>query len=74
MSKSLYSLILSDNVVAAVDSEANRRGTNRSNLINEILAEYLQVETPQQQMRSIFAELDKILGGASSVEQQVYGA
>ena len=63
MSKSLYSLILSDNVVAAGDSEANRRGTNRSNLINEILAEYLQVETPQHQMRSIFAELDKILGG-----------
>lgn len=63
MSKSLYSLILSDKVVAAVDGEAVKRGTNRSSLINEILAEYLQVETPEQQMRNIFAGIDKLIGG-----------
>lgn len=63
MSKSLYSLILSDKVVAAVDSEAAKRGMNRSSLINEVLADYLQIETPEQQMRSIFKNIDKLIGG-----------
>ncbi len=63
MSKSLYSLILSDKVVAAVDSEAAKRGMNRSSLINEVLADYLQIETPEQQMRNIFKNIDKLIGG-----------
>ena len=40
MSKSVYSLVLSDDVVAAVDRAAYALGSSRSNLINQILAGY----------------------------------
>ena len=40
MKKSLYSLMLSDEVVREIDVAAHRLGTNRSALINRILAEY----------------------------------
>ena len=39
MNKTVYSLVLSDDVVEAVDRMAYARGTSRSNLINQILAE-----------------------------------
>ena len=48
MKKTLYSLTLSDEVVREIDLLAHRRGMSRSGLINEILAEYVQVMTPQR--------------------------
>ena len=38
MKKSMYSLMLADEVVKAVDELAAEHGTNRSNMINQILA------------------------------------
>ena len=38
MKKTLYSLMLSDEVVREADRLAHQKGTNRSNLINQILA------------------------------------
>ena len=46
MKKTLYSLMLSEDVVAEVDRLAHRMGTNRSNLINQILAEHVNLVTP----------------------------
>ena len=46
MKKNLYSLTLSDDVVREVDALAHRMGTNRSALVNQILAEYVSVPTP----------------------------
>ena len=37
MKKSMYSLMLADEVVKAVDAMAQEQGTNRSNLINQIV-------------------------------------
>ena len=37
MKKSIYSLVLMDEVIRAVDEQAYRLGTSRSNLINQIL-------------------------------------
>ena len=48
MKKNLYSLTLSDEVVREVDALAHRMGTNRSNLINQILAEYVRYTTPER--------------------------
>ena len=42
MNKSVYSLVLMDNVVSEVDKMAYEMGTSRSNLINQILAEYVR--------------------------------
>lgn len=55
--KSMYSIMLMDNVVRAVDRAAYLNGTNRSNLINQILAEHLGVETPEQKINDIFTRL-----------------
>lgn len=52
--KSVYSLVLMDDVIKAVDEEAYRQGTSRSNLINQILAEHLSCTTPEMRMRNIF--------------------
>ena len=46
MKKTLYSLMLDDEVVREVDALAHQLGTNRSNLINQIIAEYVNYTTP----------------------------
>ena len=61
MGKSLYSLILNDEVVAEVDKAALRLGTNRSALINKILADRLSVVTPEVRYNSIFGIISDLL-------------
>ena len=56
MNKSVYSLVLMDNVVSEVDKMAYEMGTSRSNLINQILAEYVRYTTPEMRMRAVFEE------------------
>ena len=62
MKKNIYSLVLSENVVAAVDHLAYERHTNRSNLINQILAEYVSYETPERRMQEVFERMQSLLG------------
>ena len=45
---SVYSLVLSDELVAAIDREAAQAGKSRSAMVGEILAQHLAVETPKQ--------------------------
>ena len=54
MKKSVYSLVLTDDVVEAIDEMAYRLGTSRSSLINQILAEKVSYITPEQRMKNIF--------------------
>ena len=61
MEKSLYSLMLMDDVVAEVDKLAARKGTNRSNLVNQILAEYLSISTPEKEIEGIFRRLESLI-------------
>lgn len=63
MGKSLYSLILSDDVVEAVDRAAMLGGTNRSAMVNRILAEYLAVETPEEKIGKIIENICGMLSG-----------
>ena len=64
MKKNIYSLVLSENVIAAVDRLAYERHTNRSNLINQILAEYVSYETPERRMQNVFDRMQALLGSA----------
>ncbi|MBQ6380153.1 MAG: hypothetical protein IJJ41_00940 [Clostridia bacterium] len=66
MAKRLYSLMLNDEVVRAADAEAHRLATNRSALIDSVLAEYFGVSTAQKRVMDIFEEMDALL--ASSQE------
>lgn len=61
MSKSVYSIVLSDEVVRAVDDMAYRLGTSRSNLIDRILAERVSCTTPEMRIRKIFSMVEQTL-------------
>lgn len=61
MKKTLYSLMLSDEVVAEVDRLAHRLGTNRSNLINQILAEHVNLVTPERRINDVFTAIEQLL-------------
>lgn len=61
MGRSLYSLILTDEIVEEIDKLAYRENTNRSNMINSILAQYVSLSTPQDRMKQIFMSLEKMI-------------
>lgn len=60
MGKSVYSIVLDDQIVLALDQFAGRCGVSRSAAINQILAQHLQLATPQQQIQQIFAGLEQM--------------
>ena len=64
MKKNNYSLMLSEGVVNAIDLEAARLGTNRSALINRILAEYVSYVTPEMRVQQILCSARDALDGA----------
>lgn len=57
MKRSVYSLVLSDDVIEAIDNMAYSLGTSRSNLINQILAEKVSLITPEKRIKNIFKEI-----------------
>lgn len=65
MSKSVYSLVLMDDVVEAIDRMAYAMGTSRSNLINQILAEKVSYITPEKRMNSIFKSIEQLMSDES---------
>lgn len=65
MKKNVYSLVLSEDVVRAVDALAYREGSNRSALINRILAEYVSYTTPEMRVKEVFSELGALLSATS---------
>ena len=70
MKRSMYSLILSDDIVAAVDALAAQKGTSRSNYINQVLAKHVQCITPEQQMQRVFANLTHQMDEAFCIQEQ----
>ena len=58
----MYSLILMDDVVREVDALAKQQNTNRSNMINQILAEYVSLVTPEKRINNIFTYIESFLG------------
>ena len=57
MKKNVYSLVLSEDVVHEIDKMAYRQGTNRSNLVNQILAEYASLITPERRISHLLSEV-----------------
>jgi len=53
MAKSVYSLILNDEVIDKIDSMAYAMSASRSNYINELLADHVSYTTPQQRIKDI---------------------
>lgn len=67
MEKSLYSLMLMDSVVSEIDKIALRENTNRSNLVNQILADYVSLMTPEKRIDNIFKNIEKLISDTSEM-------
>ena len=61
--------MLFDEIVEKIDQLAYENNTNRSQLINDILAEKIGLETPEQQVQKILEQLDQNLSDTLSVSQ-----
>lgn len=57
MERSVYSIVLMDDVVKAIDQMAYEQNTSRSNLINQLLAEEAMLITPEMRMKNIFDKM-----------------
>ena len=53
--------MLNDEVVREVDALAHRLGTNRSNLINQLLAEYVDYTTPERRINDVLSAIDQLM-------------
>lgn len=69
MIKSVYSLMLFDEIVEKIDQIAYTKNTNRSQLINDILAEKIGMVTPEQKIQKILEQLDENFSDTLSVSQ-----
>ena len=72
--KSIYSLVLSDSVVEAVDVMARGAGLSRSAMINQILAERVAYTTPEMRLRDILAALQSSMNGEFYLMEQSSGS
>lgn len=64
MEKSMYSVILRDDLVGELDRLAFKNGVSRSVMLNKILSEYLDVETPESQMEKMLLKMEQFIGAA----------
>jgi hypothetical protein len=63
MGKSIYSLVLNDEIVDMIDGAAYKKGVSRSTLVNQVLAEYVGYETAEQKARNMFTLIEDLIMG-----------
>ncbi len=73
MSKSVYSVVLDDAVVAALDLAAMRAGVNRSAMMNRLLAAQLQCATPEDRIRTVFDAMQRLTDSRYAALQVIGG-
>lgn len=61
MAKSIYSLVLDDEVISLIDGMAYEQGMSRSALINRVLAEKVGYSTHEMRTRDIFRRMEDML-------------
>lgn len=67
MGKTLYSLMLNEDVIREIDILAHKSGTSRSNLVNQILAEYVNYTTPERRINDVFAAIEQLMMPSSEI-------
>ena len=65
MKKTMYSLMLAEDVIREIDRLAAETSTKRSNLVNQILAEYVSMTTPEKHVQNIFDIIERFIGQQS---------
>lgn len=64
--KSVYSLVLSDEIISEIDKLAFRSGVSRSQYIDELLAETVGIDTTKKLVQDIFEQINAVIGGMSN--------
>ena len=64
MNKSVYSLVLADEIVQEIDRLAYEAGASRSAMVNQILADHVRYTTPEKRMREVFSAIEQMLMGS----------
>ena len=67
MSKSVYSLLLNDEVVHLLDNMAKVNGLSRSNMVEKILASAVGYETPEIRANNVFDEIERLLSRSNTM-------
>ncbi len=67
MSKSVYSLLLDDEVVMLLDKVARVNGFSRSSMVEKILANAVGYETPEIRANNIFEEIERLLSRSNTM-------
>lgn len=68
--RSVYSLVLSDEVIGKIDELAFKKGVSRSQFINDLLAESVGVDTERKRIQDIFDEVADYVDGFSNMRVQ----
>lgn len=74
VNKSIYSLVLSDEVVEAVDALARTVGLSRSAMINRILAERVAFVTPEMRLQEVLESLARSMNDAFMLAEKPTGS
>ena len=61
MHKSVYSVLLSDELVDMLDDVAYKNGVSRSVMLDRLLAEYLTVETTEMKMENALINMGRLI-------------
>lgn len=61
MHKSVYSVLLSDELVDGLDELAYKNGVSRSAMLDRLLAEYLTVETEEMKMANALSNMGRLI-------------
>lgn len=69
MGKNVYSVVLDDDVVAAVDLAAMRAGTNRSAMMNRLLAAQLECATAEDRVCTVLDAMQQLAAGSCAALQ-----
>lgn len=67
MKKTLYSMMLDEDVVREIDLLAHRYGTTRSGMVNQILAERVNMVTPESRVNDVFNLIADLMDTASGL-------
>ncbi len=61
MHKSVYSVLLSDELVSRLDEKAYENGVSRSVMLDRLLADYLTIETVDMKMENALINMGKLI-------------
>lgn len=73
MAKSVYSIVLDDEVIRGIDIMAAQQGTSRSNMINRLLAQHVSMPTAETMLMDVYNSINEVMEQHSSLALQLLG-